>query len=487
MALGRISIKVGTKGKALPHSKYILREDQYAPKNNKLEKLEAVGHGNMPAWAEKNAKIFWEMADLHERKNGSTYREHIISLPRELDESQRLALVQDWIKQEIGDKYAYSFAIHNPLALDGKEQPHCHLMFSERLLDGIERDPDQFFKRYNSKDPSKGGAKKDNTGLLDSVRKTLIKEQRDRWENLCNEHLAKAYEFIHEPPPEINMRNWLEKGLNQKPINLTMKELNDPDLRQSYIDRLQAKRNFEQAQDELNNAKIDYYTAPPPAPPPKPKAPTPFDRPPQPSPSKTKENEKENKSEWRPAPDPKPQADTPPPPPITPPKAGLQGEALSVRKAGSFVEQVTQQSTAEQIAKLKQLKRPTAPCDSAIYVVNRTTREREKIELNSRDIIGKLADLDKTQPNALLFIQTPSKDVVNRIEKEIAKSGRDDRYIVIFGDENVNAKQAHQDSIKRINAIKNVLNSDSVSPGPTSTDDPAPAPAPKPSPRRYRP
>ena len=57
-------------------------------------------------------------------------------------------------------KYAYAFAIHNPRAMDGKEQPHCHLMFSERLLDGIERDPDQFFKRFNSKDPSKGGAKK---------------------------------------------------------------------------------------------------------------------------------------------------------------------------------------------------------------------------------------------------------------------------------------------------------------------------------------
>ena len=67
-----------------------------------------------------------------------------------------------------------------------------------------------------------------------------------------------------------------------------------------------------------------------------------------------------------------------------------------------------------------------------------------------------------------------------------------DPYIVIFGDENVNAKQAHQDSIKRINAIKNVLNSDS-SPGSTSDNDPAPAPAPapaipKPAPtRRYRP
>lgn len=482
MALGRISIKVGMKGKALPHSKYILREDQYAPKNNKLEKLEHIGHGNMPAWAEHDPKIFWAMADLHERKNGSTYREHIITLPRELDESQRLDLVQDWISQEIGEKYAYAFAIHNPRAMDGKEQPHCHLMFSERLLDGIERDPEQFFKRYNSKDPSKGGAKKDNTGLMDSVRKTLIKEQRNRWEQLCNKHLAKAYEFIPEPPPEINMRNWQEKGLNQKPINLTMKELRDTNIRQSYIDRLESKRNYEQAQAELEDAKIDYYTAPPPAPP-KPKAPTPFDRPPQPSASKTKRNEKEIIEEWRPAPDTQPDI-MPPPPLITPPKAGLQGEALPVRKAGSFVEQVTQQSTAEQIAKLKQLKRPTAPADSAIYVVDTATGERQKIALNSRDVIGKLSDLEKTDPNALIVVQTPSKEVVNRLEKTIAEHGKDERYIVLLGDENVNAKQAQQDSIDRIHAIKIALNIETVT---HDTADNAPAtPAPKPAPARHR-
>jgi hypothetical protein len=171
----------------------------------------------------------------------------------------------------------------------------------------------------------------------------------------------------------------------------------------------------------------------------------------------------------------------PPPPPIAPPLAGSQGGALP--KFGRFMDQVTQQPTPEQLAKLKQLK---APNDSAIYVVDKSTGEREKIELNSRDIIGKLADLDKTQPNALLFIQTPSKDVVNRIEKEIAKSSRDDRYIVIFGDENVNAKQAHQDSIDRINAIKTALNIETVT---HETADNTPAtPAPKPAPtRRYRP
>lgn len=486
MALGRISIKVGTKGKALPHSKYILREDQYAPKNNKLEKLEIVGHGNMPDWAKENPKLFWEMADLHERKNGSTYREHIITLPRELDESQRLDLVQDWISQEIGDKYAYSFAIHNPRAMDGKEQPHCHLMFSERLLDGIDRDPEQFFKRYNSKNPEKGGAKKDNTGLDYATRKAEIKNQRNRWEQLCNKHLAKAYEFIPEPPPEINMRNWQEKGLKEQPINLSMIELRDTNIRQSYIDRLESKRNYEQAQAELEIAKIDYYTAPPP--PPRPTAPTPFDRPPQPGPIKHSAK-KENKSEWRPKTTTQPQADIiPPPPPIAPPLAGSQGVALPMRKAGSFAEQVQQKLTAEQLEKLRQSKRPTAPADSAIYVVDKATGERQKIDLNSRDIIGKLSDLEKTDPNALLVVQTPSKEVVNRLEKSIAEHGKEGRYIVLLGDENVNAKQAQQDSIDRINAIKIALNIDTVTHDTADSTPATPAPKPAPAtPNRYRP
>lgn len=100
------------------------------------------------------------MSDEHERKNGTTYREHVISLPRELTPLERHRLVTDWIEQEIGDKHAYQYAIHNPPAMDGDEQPHVHLMFSERLRDSIEREPDIYFKRYNSKNPERGGAKK---------------------------------------------------------------------------------------------------------------------------------------------------------------------------------------------------------------------------------------------------------------------------------------------------------------------------------------
>ena len=181
----------------------------------------------------------------------------------------------------------------------------------------------------------------------------------------------------------------------------------------------------------------------------------------------------------------------PPPPPITPPKAGLQGVALPMRKAGNFAEQVQQKLTAEQLEKLRQLKRPTAPADSAIYVVDMATGERQKIDLNSRDIINKLADLDRTDPNALIVVQTPSKEVVNRLEKTIAEHGKDERYIVLLGDENVNAKQAQQDSIDRINAIKTALNIETVThetaDNAPATPAPKPAPAPAPSPRRYRP
>ena len=110
-----------------------------------------------------------------------------------------------------------------------------------------------------------------------------------------------------------------------------MKELRDTNIRQSYIDRLESKRNYEQAQAELEDAKIDYYTAEPPvAPKPKTKAPTPFDLPkPQPGPSKTK-NEKEIITEWRPKTTTQPQADNlPPSPPIAPPLAEFRKRSLA--------------------------------------------------------------------------------------------------------------------------------------------------------------
>ena len=100
MSFGMMRTNVGAKGKAQPHFNYIMALGRYAKKSDEIEYTE---NGNMPSWAKHNPAELWECADLFERKNGSTYREHVVGLPRELNKEQRLALVKEWIAQEVGE------------------------------------------------------------------------------------------------------------------------------------------------------------------------------------------------------------------------------------------------------------------------------------------------------------------------------------------------------------------------------------------------
>lgn len=217
MAIGRLSMKVGKAGKAGPHAAYIARVGQYATRLERGERLAATEAGNMPAWAQSEPLAFWQAADANERKNGTTYREMEIALPRELDTAQQVALVREFVRQEVGERHAFQWAIHVPTAADGGEQPHVHLMFSERQRDGIERDPDQYFKRYNAKTPEKGGARK---GYGPSAGQTLtraervdeLKALRGRWGELCNAHLERA-----QVPARIDMRSHADRDTGLEP------------------------------------------------------------------------------------------------------------------------------------------------------------------------------------------------------------------------------------------------------------------------------
>lgn len=257
MAIGRLSVKVGKAGKAAPHASYIGRTGQYAKRLERGEKLEASEYGNMPKWAEANPNHFWEAADANERKNGTTYREYEIALPREMTPAQRLELVQDFVKQEIGDRYPYQFAIHNPRASDGGEQPHAHIMFSERGIDGIDRDPEQYFKRYNAKNPERGGAKKDNTGKDPATRRKELKELRGRWEVMCNEHLANNY-----IDKEIDMRSHAERGTGLEPEAKQLpSQWRDPQQRAEVIKyreiRVEQAKTIDLLRQYVPNAKAD--------------------------------------------------------------------------------------------------------------------------------------------------------------------------------------------------------------------------------------
>lgn len=228
MAIAHISIKPTNKGRAIKsggrsakgHAKYICREGEYAKGHSayiardgakwteRRNELVAVEHHNMPDWTEGRHLTFWDAADTFERANGRVYNEIEFSLPRELTPQQRLELAREFAAQELGDRYTYTIAVHNSKALDGKGNPHVHLMFSERSLDGIEREREQFFKRYNPREPELGGAKK--TRLYSKPEE--LEAVRERFAKHTNLHLEKAG---HDE--RIDHRSLKRQGIEREP------------------------------------------------------------------------------------------------------------------------------------------------------------------------------------------------------------------------------------------------------------------------------
>ena len=145
-------MKSGSRGagqSADAHGAYIAREGKYAAKTLDDEAV-LTEHGNLPDFAKGDAHMFWAAADEHERANGRLWSEIEVSLPRELSRDDQIALGREFREAMIGDRHAYSLAIHVPKTLDGNaENPHIHLMFSERVIDDRTRllDEDTYFKR----------------------------------------------------------------------------------------------------------------------------------------------------------------------------------------------------------------------------------------------------------------------------------------------------------------------------------------------------
>lgn len=232
MAIYALAIKHKAKGKgasAVAHAQYIAREGKYGEKKieqakshaeyltrqgkheRRRDELEKTWSGNMPAWA-KTPGEFWEAADTYERANGRVYTEVVIALPRELSKDGREKVVNDFVEKEIGDRFSYTVAIHNPRALDGGEQPHAHIMFSIRERDGIERPKQFYFRRANPEEPEKGGAKKSREWSRDSRENDRINEIRASWETLANKALEKEGQS-----ERIDRRSLKDQGIDREP------------------------------------------------------------------------------------------------------------------------------------------------------------------------------------------------------------------------------------------------------------------------------
>ena len=186
-------LKVGFGSRASGQSscaknEYIEREGRYAADS---EEREHVEHGHMPAWAQDDPHAYWQAADEHERANGRLYSEVQFALPRELDAGGRRELAGAFAAQVCGgERLPYTLALHKGESTrpDKPDNPHAHLMFSERGNDGIARSAEQWFKRHNPTAPERGGARKSRAAKAGD----WLDKTRQAWEQTANRALEQA-------------------------------------------------------------------------------------------------------------------------------------------------------------------------------------------------------------------------------------------------------------------------------------------------------
>lgn len=180
MAIYRLNTSNGRVGSASPHVNYIMGEGEYKYKQDEI--IYQAHH--MPN--DLTPREFWKLADDNEPVNGRTYREFKITLPHEFSKEENIELLNEFIKKELGNDYYYSVVIHDKESSEkGINNVHAHLMFSERKIDGIERKPEKFFRKFCHTNPAKGGAKKEPSW---TKREKLLEIRKD-WEDILNQRL----------------------------------------------------------------------------------------------------------------------------------------------------------------------------------------------------------------------------------------------------------------------------------------------------------
>ena len=136
----------GGKVSAKRHADYIFREDGKSHvdyinrEGTQSDRTDCVFKGSqLPKWAKGSPQKFFSAATLYEDKGNRRYKEIELSLPNELTLEQNREIVDRFIANHLSNHY-YAYAIHEKNGeLSGERHPHVHIMFSERLIDDVEK------------------------------------------------------------------------------------------------------------------------------------------------------------------------------------------------------------------------------------------------------------------------------------------------------------------------------------------------------------
>ena len=183
---------------AVSHAEYINRERAYEKRGGCIFQFH-----RLPKWAHDDPKKFFQAADKYESVGHRRYVEIEFALPNELKTVEQYRQIIDaFIAKHLSDHY-YAYAIHNKIGMmsGGQHHPHVHIMFSERLIDDVEKKKERaakaFFlyparKKKDGAEPSfeekwKRGAPKDRKWC----NRQYVSEMRADFARIQNEVLAK--------------------------------------------------------------------------------------------------------------------------------------------------------------------------------------------------------------------------------------------------------------------------------------------------------
>lgn len=84
-----------------------------------------------------NREYLWNSVEKIEKsKNSQLARNLLFTLPRELNEEDRIKLISEFIEENFTSKGMIADCnIHNPTASDNEEQPHAHILLTLREID----------------------------------------------------------------------------------------------------------------------------------------------------------------------------------------------------------------------------------------------------------------------------------------------------------------------------------------------------------------
>ena len=177
-----VNVKTGSRGtgqSAAAKYDYISRAGKYAAACQ--DEVVYIESGSMPSFASSDARLYWAAADSHERSNGRLFRSLTAALPNSLDAADRLDLARSFAAHVTGGELPYTLAVHAGLSKEAgvANNPLLHLVFSERVNDGVARAAEQWFRRAAPKggDPAAGGARKSER----TKPRAWLEETRQAW------------------------------------------------------------------------------------------------------------------------------------------------------------------------------------------------------------------------------------------------------------------------------------------------------------------